>query len=143
MGLTGIHEGVDTTAITDMSEFFQRKINYQIPPNYPFVGAEFNTTRAGIHADGLTKNEEIYNIFDTEKYLKRPCKVSITNASGLAGIAFWIHSNIKGGCEIRKDHPGILAIKNWIDEEYRLGRTTTISESEMLSLSEKHLPELF
>lgn len=143
MGLTGIHEGVDTTAITDMAEFFSTRIKHQIPPNYPFVGSDFNTTRAGIHADGLTKNEEIYNIFDTEKFLKRPCKVAITNASGLAGIAFWVHSNIKGGAEVRKDHPGILAIKNWIDEEYRTGRTTTISEHEMLSQAKRHLRELF
>ncbi len=143
MGITGIHDGIDTTAITDMSEFFSERIKHEIPANYPFVGADFNTTRAGIHADGLTKNEEIYNIFDTEKFLKRPCKVAISNTSGLAGIAFWVHSNVKGGSAIRKDHPGVIAIKNWIDEEYKDGRTTTISEREMLELSQKHLPELF
>lgn len=143
MGLTGIHEGVDTTAITDMANFFRDKINYAIPPNYPFVGSDFNTTRAGIHADGLTKSEEIYNIFDTEKFLKRPCKVAISNTSGLAGIAYWIHSNIPQGIDIRKDNPGIVAIKNWIDEEYRGGRTTTISEEEMFKLVKEHLPELF
>jgi len=143
IGITGIHDGVDTTAITDMSSFFSERIKYQIPPNYPFVGADFNTTRAGIHADGLTKSEEIYNIFDTEKFLKRSCKVAISNTSGLAGIAFWIHSNVPKGSEVRKDHPGIVAIKNWIDEEYKKGRTTTISEDEMFDLSKRHLPELF
>ena len=40
----------------------------------------------------LLKNEEIYNIFDTEKFLKRPALVSISNTSGLAGIAHWINS---------------------------------------------------
>ena len=35
-----------------------------------FVGKNFNVTRAGIHADGMLKNEEIYNIFDTDKFLK-------------------------------------------------------------------------
>ena len=143
MGITGIHDGIDTTAITDMAEFFRREINYPIPANYPFVGTDFNTTRAGIHADGLTKNEEIYNIFDTEKYLKRPCKVAISNTSGLAGVAYWIQSNIPKGIDIRKDNPGIVTIKNWIDEEYRKGRTTTISEEEMLRLVKEHMPELF
>ena len=143
MGITGIHDGIDTTAITDMAEFFRQEIKYPIPANYPFVGTDFNTTRAGIHADGLTKNEEIYNIFDTEKYLKRPCKVAISNTSGLAGVAYWIQSNIPKGIDIRKDNPGIVAIKNWIDEEYKKGRTTTISEEEMLRLVKEYMPELF
>ncbi len=143
IGLTGIHDGVDTTAITDMAAFFRDKINYSIPPNFPFVGEDFNTTKAGIHADGLTKNEEIYNIFDTEKFLRRPCKVSITNSSGLAGIAYWIHSNIPKGIDIRKDNPGIVEIKNWIDEEYKKGRTTSISDEEMYKMVKANLPELF
>lgn len=143
MGITGIHDGIDTTAITDMAEFFRSEINYPIPANYPFVGTDFNTTRAGIHADGLTKNEEIYNIFDTEKYLKRPCKVAISNTSGLAGVAYWIQSNIPKGIDIRKDNPAIVTIKNWIDDEYRKGRTTTISEEEMFKLVREYMPELF
>ncbi len=143
MGLTGIHDGIDTTVITDMAEFFRDKIRYNIPHNYPFVGADFNTTRAGVHADGLTKNEEIYNIFDTDKFLKRPCKVAISNTSGLAGIAYWIHANLPGGIDIRKDNPGIMEIKAWIDREYKNGRTTSISEAEMFNLVREYLPELF
>ena len=38
------------------------------------------------------KNEEIYNIFDTGKFLNRPPLVSVSNTSGLAGIALWINS---------------------------------------------------
>lgn len=144
MGLTGIHDGIDTTAITDAAAFFRDVIGYIIPSNYPFVGSDFNTTRAGIHADGLTKSEEIYNIFNTQKWLKRPCKVAITNSSGLAGIAYWIHTNFtEAGADIRKDNPGIAMIKQWIDEEYKKGRETTISDDEMISLSRQHLPELF
>ena len=142
MGLTGIHDGIDTTAITDMADFFRTKINCDIPGNYPFVGADFNTTRAGVHADGLTKNEEIYNIFDTEKFLKRPCKVAVSNTSGLAGIAYWIHANVPNGVDIRKDNPGIMEIKTWIDREYKNGRTTTISDEEMHCLVLEFLPEL-
>ena len=43
-----------------------------LPSNYPFVGRDFNVTRAGIHADGLLKDEEIYNIFDTTKLPRAP-----------------------------------------------------------------------
>ncbi len=52
-------------------------------------------TRAGIHADGLLKNEEIYNVFDTDKFLNRPPLVAISNTSGLAGIAHWINTYFK------------------------------------------------
>ncbi len=142
MSLNDISDGVDTTAITDMADFYRKELSVNIPGNYPFVGADFNTTRAGIHADGLTKNEEIYNIFDTEKYLRRPCMVAISNTSGLAGIAYWIHSHIPGGGHLRKDNPGIIAIKNWIDEEYKKGRTTTISDEELMNLVRQYVPEI-
>ena len=144
IGLTGIHDGIDTTAISDAADYFRNVIGYNIPPNFPFVGSEFNTTRAGIHADGLTKNEEIYNIFNTEKWLKRPCNVAITNSSGLAGIAYWLKNNLgKATTDIRKDNPGIIAIKNWIDNEYAGGRISSISDEEMLALAKKELPDLF
>lgn len=38
------------------------------------------------------ENEEIYNIFDTDKFLNRPPLVAISNTSGLAGIAHWINT---------------------------------------------------
>ncbi len=143
MGLTGIHEGIDPSAITEATEYFKQELNFPVPSNFPFVGSDFNTTRAGIHADGLTKNEEIYNIFDTGRWLNRPCKVAITNNSGLAGIAYWIHTHFpeKGG-EIRKDHPALLEMKNWIDEQYAGGRITSISDEEMMEQMRKHLPEM-
>ena len=37
----------------------------------------------------------------------------------------------------------LLFTKNWIDEEYRKGRTTTISEEEMFKLVREYMPELF
>ncbi|MFA6569032.1 MAG: hypothetical protein WCS96_12540 [Victivallales bacterium] len=144
MGLTGIHDGIDPTAITDAAEYFTKVIGYNIPPNYPFVGSDFNTTRAGIHADGLTKNEEIYNIFDTERWLKRPAKVAITDKSGLAGIAYWLHSNLgEAASDIRKNNPGIMTIKKWIDEEYKNGRISSISDEEMLARARQYMPDLF
>ena len=141
MSLTGVNDGLDTAAITEMADFFRHEIGFNIPSNYPFAGADFNTTRAGIHADGLAKNEEIYNIFDTGKFLNRPCKVAVTNTSGLAGIAYWVQENIPGAGSIRKDHPGIAAMRDWIEDEYSKGRTTSISDKEMHSLAEKWLPE--
>lgn len=86
--LRGTLDGMDPTAITEIAEYFEKEIGYRIDPKTPFVGADFNSTRAGIHADGLMKDEEIYNIFNTAKILNRPAQVAISNTSGAAGIAY-------------------------------------------------------
>ncbi|UCC94362.1 MAG: histone-lysine N-methyltransferase [Candidatus Omnitrophota bacterium] len=145
IGLKGETSGMDTTVITEIAEYFQKEIGAVIPPNYPFVGSSFNTTRAGIHADGVFKNEEIYNIFDTAKLLKRPLRVTVTDKSGLAGIAYWVDAylGLKDEQKIDKHHPGIVAIAKWVEEQYRQKRTTGISDDEMLIQARKHLPQYF
>ena len=99
----------------------------------PFVGKYFNMTRAGIHADGLMKDEEIYNIFDTKKILNRPVSVMITDTSGLAGIAYWINENYQLNANegVGKHDELVVRLKEWIDGLYRDGRTTAVSNQEM------------
>lgn len=131
--LRGSLDGMDTTAITEIAEYFKNEIGYKIPPMTPFVGKNFNVTRAGIHADGLLKDEEIYNIFNTEKILNRPASVSVSKTSGLAGIAYWINNNynLKGEKSIDKKHPLVIALKEWVDREYEDGRQTALSDIEL------------
>ena len=90
--LRGTTDGMDTTVITEIAEYYEKELGYDIPARTPFVGKHFNVTQAGIHADGLMKDEEIYNIFNTEKLLNRPVGVAINQTSGTAGIAHWINS---------------------------------------------------
>ena len=131
--LRGSFDGMDPTAITEIAEYFTREMGYEIPPMTPFVGRNFNVTRAGIHADGLLKDEEIYNIFDTKKILNRSATVLLGKASGLAGIAYWINENYRLSANeaIDKKDPLVVALKAWIDEEYEGGRQTTLSNSEL------------
>lgn len=131
--LRGTLDGMDTTAITDIVEFFKNEIGYNIPPMTPFVGKSFNVTRAGIHADGLMKDEEIYNIFDTKKFLKRPPAVSISNTSGLAGIAYFINQryNLEREKALTKQHPLVIKLKEWVDTLYAEGRQTMLADSEI------------
>ena len=132
-GLRGSLDGIDTTAITDIGKYFEEEIGYEIPPRTPFVGEDFNVTKAGIHADGLLKDEEVYNIFNTEKLLKRKPGVTVSKTSGLAGIAYWIndHYNLTGENEIRKEDPIVAELKEWVDRQYDEGRTTNISNREL------------
>jgi isopropylmalate/homocitrate/citramalate synthase len=145
IGLRGTTDGIDTTVVTDIAEYFEQELHYRIPPNYPFVGNSFNATSAGIHADGILKNEEIYNAFDTAKILKRPLTITITDKSGKAGIVHWINArlDLTGENQVDKMHPGVVKIHKRIMEWYEVGRCTSISNEEMESLARKYLPELF
>lgn len=82
ISLTGEDAAADTTVLSEVADFFERELDYRIPPNYPFVGRDFNATSAGVHADGLAKNEEIYNIFDTKRLLGRPVPIIVTDKTG-------------------------------------------------------------
>ncbi|MBW2645350.1 MAG: histone-lysine N-methyltransferase, partial [Deltaproteobacteria bacterium] len=42
IALTGETNGIDTTVITEMAAYFENELAYRVPPNYPFVGSEFN-----------------------------------------------------------------------------------------------------
>jgi isopropylmalate/homocitrate/citramalate synthase len=145
IGLRGTTDGVDTRMITDIGQYFEKELRYPISPNYPFVGANFNTTSAGIHVDGLLKNEEIYNPFDTARILKRPVTITITDKSGKAGIVHWINNRLglESDRQLDKGHPGVAKIHKRILEMYEAGRITSISNEEMESLSRRYLPELF
>ena len=113
-----------------------KEIGYHIPSRTPFVGSNFNVTRAGIHADGLLKNEEIYNIFNTQKFLNRPAMVAVSNTSGLAGIAHWINTyfHLPEEKKLDKNCELVHEVKKWVDAEYESGRVTVLTDEELLKV---------
>lgn len=131
--LRGSFDGMDPTVITEIAAYFRNEIGYNIPEMTPFVGRNFNTTRAGIHADGLLKDEEIYNIFNTKKLLNRPAGVAVSKTSGLAGIAYWINENygLEGVDALDKRDPLVAELKEWVDGEYAGGRVSALSNHEL------------
>ncbi|MGC8966509.1 MAG: triose-phosphate isomerase [Caldimicrobium sp.] len=145
IALKGTSDGMDTTVITEIAEYYRKVLNEKIPSRQPFVGEDFNATRAGIHIDGIIKNEEIYNSFDSKLVLNKPIQIIITDKSGTAGVAYWIntHFGLTGDKQIDKKHPGVVKIYKKILEQYEKGRITSISNEEMLALTRKYLPELF
>ena len=132
--LRGTLDGMDTTVITELAEYYEKEIGYRVPSRTPFVGKNFNVTRAGIHADGLLKNEEIYNIFDTNKFLNRPVLVAVSNTSGLAGIAHWINTyyRLKDERAVDKNSVLVTKVKEWVDAEYESGRVTVLTDDELV-----------
>ena len=134
--LRGTDDGMDLSVITEIADYFEREIGYEIPPRTPFVGRNFNVTRAGIHADGILKDEEIYNIFDTAKILNRPVSVAVGQSSGAAGIAHWINGYFGlTGAETVDKHSALVAqMKMLVDREYADGRTTSMGDEELTDM---------
>jgi len=145
MSLMKSDNGINSKVITKIGDYYRKELGEDIPTSYPFVGSEFNTTRAGIHADGLIKNEEIYNIFDTAKILNRPMNVAITDKSGTAGIALWLNNYLKleGDKKVDKNDPKVMRVYDMIMSEYNKGRTTAMSNEEMDHYVKQCFPKFF
>ena len=141
--IRGTFDGMRPEVITEIARYYKENLGYNIPPMTPFIGENFNVTRAGIHADGMMKDAEIYNIFDTESVLGVPASVSVSKTSGTAGIAYWINHHYKlsaSECVTKRDEI-VVKMKEAIDELYAEGRITIMTDPELedifVSLSQK------
>jgi isopropylmalate/homocitrate/citramalate synthase len=144
VSLKGSLNGIQLPVITELADYYRSAVDDVIPANYPFVGRDFNTTRAGIHAGGLRKNEEIYNIFDTASLLNRPPKVVITDKSGTDGIALWVNNFLGLTGKERLTLTKVAKIQRWVMDQYeKKGRRTAISERELAEQVKLHFPELY
>jgi hypothetical protein len=86
------------------------------------------------------KNEEIYNVFNTEKLLNRPVELAVSDVSGLAGIALWMKKYFrKAKTPVTKNDPGVQKIYEWMMTQYDAGRTTAITDEELLDQAKLHL----
>jgi 2-isopropylmalate synthase len=70
MGLTvrsehfGVTTGIDTAEITRTSQLVAARTGYAVQPNKAIVGANAFAHEAGIHQDGMLKDERTYQIVD-------------------------------------------------------------------------------
>jgi isopropylmalate/homocitrate/citramalate synthase len=144
ISLKGDLSGINLNIVTRLADYYREKLKAQIPTNYPFIGGDFNTTRAGIHAEGLRKNEEIYNIFDTSSLLGRPPKVYITDKSGTDGLAMWINDFLGLKGKERLTLSKVAKIQRWVMDQYeKQGRLTAISNEELEEQVRMNFPELY
>jgi len=133
--------GIDTQVVQEIAEYM-RSIGVEIAPNYPLVGKDFNTTRAGIHAGGLRADERIYNIFDTTALFGRPPRVSITDKTGVDGVAIWVNDflGLKGKEQLNRIK--VHKVARWVLDQYEQeGRMSAITDQELEEQVKLHLPE--
>ncbi|MBM4031718.1 MAG: 2-isopropylmalate synthase [Planctomycetes bacterium] len=143
IGIKGALNGMDTRAITEAAQYYEHEVGTRLPDNQPFVGKHFNTTRAGIHADGLWRDERIYNIFDTQALLGRGPNVAITDKSGADGVALWVNQFLGLEGDQRLSKVKLHKICRWVADQYSDGRTTVISDEEMIEQVRIHFLEYF
>lgn len=143
--IKGSFDGMDTRVLKYITEYYEKELNYKLPNYYPIIGRNFNVTRAGIHADGLLKNIEMYLPFDTEELLDMPPRVMISEHSGVSGIAFWINSffRLKDDEKVSKDDPALKSIQDEVIKQYHEGRVTAMLYEEVLALVKRYLPEIW
>jgi len=144
VALKGGLNGVNLQVITELAQYYEKEIGTQLPANYPFVGKDFNTTRAGIHAGGLRKFEQIYNIFDTAALLNRPPRVAITDKSGSDGVALWVNEFLGLKGDERLTVMKVAKIFRWVMDQYEKdGRMSSITDQELEEQVKLHLPEYY
>jgi len=143
--LRGTTDGMQTQVISEIADYYRKVIGYEIPPMTPLVGSDFTTTRAGIHADGLLKDEEIYNIFDTKALLNRPVRVLVNQSSGAAGITHWANTwfGLQGERALDKHDSRLQPVLAWVSAEYQGGRSTVIGDEELEQVFRERAPELY
>ncbi len=137
--------GTNTEAITEIADYY-RAMGVLVSSDHPFVGDDANRTRAGIHGYGLAMDERIYQIFDTTRLLGRPPSITITDKSGLQGIVYWaqcyLAETVAERTDIAVKKTRLIEIAKWVDYQYDvLGRTTGISDDEVVTQMLLHLPE--
>jgi citrate (Re)-synthase len=131
ISLTGETHGMQTRVITEIAEYYEA-MGEPIDSRLPLVGADFNVTRAGIHADGLIKDEEIYNPFDSASLLGRPPRVAITDKSGAAGLLMWVRDHRPELAQgLTKQDARLRRLSDAVSEEYAAGRMTSLSDAEV------------
>ena len=144
VALKGGLNGVNLPVITEMVRYYEKEVGTHLAFNYPFVGRDFNTTRAGIHAGGLRRFEQIYNIFDTTALLNRPPRVAITDKSGTDGVALWVNEFLGLKGDDRLSATKIVKIQRWVMDQYeKEGRMSSITDEELEAQVKEHLPDYY
>ena len=128
--------------LVEIARYLREECDAPIAANYPLLGEEAFTTRAGVHIDGLLKDPETYMSFDPQRVLGRPIGVVVSDRSGVAGIAWWLraHRADPEGSVLDKCDVGVQAIYRDLQAQYAAGRRGDPDDADLMTLAEAHMP---
>ncbi len=83
----GLRTGVDTTQLVRLSRLVSTVTGMVVPPNKAIVGANAFSHEAGIHQDGMLKNQATYEIIRPETVGATQTRLVLGKHSGRAALA--------------------------------------------------------
>jgi 2-isopropylmalate synthase len=131
--------GIDTTQITRMSKLVSNYTGISVQPNKAIVGANAFAHEAGIHQDGLLKNQLTYEIMKPESVGAVQTKLVLGKHSGRAALKSRL---VTLGFDLAEDELNIIfeRFKNLADKK----KMITDADLEALISDELYQPrELF
>lgn len=136
------HAEPDLPVLAEIAGYLRDACDAPLPANYPLLGAEAFTTRAGVHIDGLLKDPETYLSFDPQTVLGRPIGVVVSDRSGAAGIAWWLNARrgATGLPPVHKADPSVQAIHAALLDRYAAGDRRDPSDDELRALAQRAAP---
>jgi isopropylmalate/homocitrate/citramalate synthase len=143
VGLTG-DDRLNLPVLVEIGAFLHEQCDVPLAANYPVLGSECFTTRAGVHIDGLMKDPETYLSFDPASVLGRPIGVIVSDKSGAAGIAWWVNAyfRLTGDRRVAKSHPSVTAMYEDVMSTYLVGRGGDPGDDELLAMARRHFPTI-
>ncbi len=141
VGLTG-EQGLNLPVLVEIASYMREICAVPVPANYPMLGEECFTTRAGVHIDGLLKDPETYMSFDPQQVLGRPIRAVISDQSGAAGVAWWLNTRLGGkdSQRIAKTDPAVQAMHARLMAHYAEGGSPEPTDDELLAIARQVLP---
>lgn len=85
--LYGLETGIDTTKLTGLSELISRVTGMLVQPNKAVVGKNAFAHEAGIHQDGMLKEQSTYEIMRPETVGARASQLVLGKHSGRHALA--------------------------------------------------------
>ena len=133
--LLGFDTGIDTTQLIRISRLVSTYTGILVPPNKAIVGANAFAHEAGIHQDGMLKNQNTYEIMRPESVGLTQSRLVIGKHSGRH--AFKVHLR-ELGYDLNKDEldRAFKRFKNLADKK----KTITDADLEALLTDELYQP---
>jgi 2-phosphinomethylmalic acid synthase len=122
---------IDLTAVNRLVDIFD-DIGVGPSAKYPLFGRDAYVTRAGIHADGLSKFWWMYAPFNAPALVGRELEVALTKDSGQAGLLFLLRRRL--GQQYSKDDPRVTQVNRWLEEQFDAGRVAPVEWPELASI---------
>ena len=135
--LRGTMDGMDFTAITEIADYFEREINYIVPPQDAFCGPRFQFHPRGHPCGRASEGRgDLQHLRYGEDPQPSPRASPSTRRAALRASpsgSTTIYS-LPDEYKVTKNDPLVVAMKERVDAEYEEGRNSSFGDDELVNL---------